>query len=155
MRQFARITTTPSAMQRLIVCVAIALSARAATAQIKAFPQAEGFGAASVGGRGGDVYHVTNLSNSGAGSLRFGIDNAPTTGRTIVFDVGGWITILRQISASSARSARSRSPVRRPPAASAFAAASSPSAADDVIIRHMRFRPGKGSGRNRLGEHQQ
>lgn len=62
-------------------------------AQIPAFPGAEGFGSISAGGRGGDVYTVTNLAASGPGSFTYGVQNAPAQGRTIVFAVSGHIRL--------------------------------------------------------------
>lgn len=56
-----------------------------------AFPNAAGFGAYASGGRGGDVYRVTNTNADGAGSLKYGLDTA-TGPRTIVFAVSGTIT---------------------------------------------------------------
>lgn len=74
---------------------ALALAPTCVRAQIPAFSGAEGPGATASGGRGGDVYHVTSLAfdKDGVtpGTFKYGINTAPATGRTIVFDVGGTI----------------------------------------------------------------
>jgi pectate lyase len=60
----------------------------------------EGYGYAARGGDGGDTYHVTTLADGGPGSLRYGVYNR-TGPRTIVFDVGGTITITNQFILNS------------------------------------------------------
>lgn len=85
--------------------------------RLPAFPGAQGFGKWSQGGRGGEVYKVTNLNDSEAGSLRDGILSLNRTSlesskfpgterkvpRTIVFEVGGRIALSQVTKLSISR----------------------------------------------------
>ena len=77
-------------MKKLLTLVCCCLIATIVTARQLAFPGAEGFGAYAVGGRHGEVVHVTNLKANGEGSLA---DAVSKPNRIVVFDVGGVIDI--------------------------------------------------------------
>jgi len=64
-------------------------------AEVPAFPGAEGYGAGSIGGRHGEVLFVTNLNDSGPGSLRAAVE--ATGPRTVIFRVAGVITLERSL----------------------------------------------------------
>lgn len=62
---------------------------------VKAFPGAMGFGTDTPAGRGGKVIYVTNLNDSGPGSLRAALTDASP--RTVLFKVSGTITLTSDI----------------------------------------------------------
>lgn len=65
-------------------------------ADVPAFPGAEGHGRYTPGGRDGKIVHVTNLNDSGEGSLREAVkDDEP---KVVVFDVGGVIPLESQLN---------------------------------------------------------
>ncbi|MGH8022920.1 MAG: pectate lyase family protein, partial [Limisphaerales bacterium] len=118
-------------------------------AKVPAFPGAEGGGMYSFGGRGGKVYAVTNLDDSGPGTLRQACEAAGP--RIVVFNVAGiihlkmpifieapYITIAGQTAPGDGICIADQGIVDE---------------AHDVIIRYIRFRRGNTDIFDRHGCH--
>jgi hypothetical protein len=108
-----------------------------------AFPQAEGYGRFARGGRGGRVIEVTNLNDSGPGSLRAAVEAEGP--RTIVFAVSGLITLDSRLVVKNpyVTIAGQTAPgkgicIRKYP----FGLGGT----HDAIVRHVRVRPGAIAG---------
>jgi hypothetical protein len=107
----------------------------------RAFPGAEGAGAGAKGGRGGDVYYVTSLSDANtAGTLRYGINNAPAGGRSILFKVSGNIALTSTLTINKPRITIAGQTA--PGDGICLQNYSFNIAANDIVVRHLRSRLG-------------
>jgi hypothetical protein len=133
----------------LLACTLSSAQAASEPAQgLLAFPGAQGWAARTPGGRGGKIIRVTTLAAEGPGSF---IEAVETRGpRIVVFEVGGVIDLnLRTIT------------MREPFLTIAGQTAPSPGvtlirggidvATHDVVIQHIRVRPGEAGQRKMSG----
>lgn len=88
-------TTSAFSDGRYLVSKAVSVNGFSEVVQQLAFPGAEGGGRYTKGGRGGEIYYVTNLKDSLAGSLR---DAVSQPNRTVIFKVSGTINLQSVIS---------------------------------------------------------
>jgi pectate lyase len=137
--------STAPLMRRILVGQAACLIC--ASAEIPAFPGAEGFGANATGGRGGDVYVVTNLDSSGPGSFYQGVTTIPSSGRTIVFAISGEIHLAGGIKTRITGNKLTIAGQTAPGDGILLRDGTLRISGDNIVLRHLRFRHGKeGSG---------
>lgn len=129
-------TTTKLLFSMMLVMMSTLLSA-----QQLAFPGAQGWGRFAQGARASGsptVYHVTNLNDSGTGSFR---DAVTSPNRVIVFDVAGTIRIKSALV--FAKNLTVLGQTAPGDGVQIYGDRISFSGADNLIVRHMRFRMGK------------
>lgn len=106
-----------------------------------AFEGAEGFGAVTKGGSGGIVVKVTNLNDSGKGSLRWALEELDFP-RIVVFEVGGLIRLKDQIEVNGDVTVAGQTA----PGGVTLTGARLRIVEDDVIVQGLRIRPDDNGG---------
>ncbi len=114
------------------------------TADVPAFPGAEGFGSGTPGGRGGRVIEVTTLEDAGPGSLRAALEAEGP--RIVVFRLGGTIAVespirvLHPFVTVAGQTAPGGGITLRNAPSNLFAPLQIKT--HDVVLRYLRSRPG-------------
>lgn len=145
----ARPRTRIAALAAGLLAIGSAFVASSATAEtVKAFPGAEGFGTDTPGGRGGVVCKVTNLDDSGPGSLRACVNM--TGPRYVIFKTGGTIELLTRLDIANpfitiaGQTAPGDGITLRMKPNTGTDQGVMKIDTHDVVIRYLRFRPGDG-----------
>jgi autotransporter-associated beta strand protein len=121
-------TNTPGKVNLIVGAIAT---------NVASFPGALGFGSYATGGRGGSVYHVTTLNDSGTGSFR---DAVSAANRIVVFDVGGYINLSSAVSVKKNITIAGQT---APGGGIGFSAGEISFAnSSNIICRYIRIRPG-------------
>jgi pectate lyase len=133
-------------MRSFMIAVLVSLPLAATAQELLAFPGAMGVAATTPGGRGGEIIRVTTLAPTGPGSFLDAVKRAGK--RIVVFEVGGVIDL-----------GENTVKITEPYLTIAGQTAPAPGvtlirggidiATHDVVVRHIRVRPGDG-GRPRL-----
>lgn len=134
-------TRLRAAIGAVLACAACAIPSMDAAA-VPVVPQGAGFGMDTAAGRGGAVHRVTNLNASGAGSLKACVD--ATGPRVCVFEVSGIIRMTSdlKIQNSGLTIAGQTAPS---PGITLLGAGLHLNGASDVLVQHLRVRPGDGA----------
>jgi pectate lyase len=114
-----------------------------------AFPGAQGWAAHTPGGRGGKILRVTTLAASGPGSFAEAI--AASGPRTVVFEVGGVVDLgMKELKITEPFLTIVGQTAPQP--GITFIKGGLTIATHDVVIRHIRVRPGDGLKPKRSGD---
>ncbi|QTN18229.1 pectate lyase [Brevundimonas sp. AJA228-03] len=130
--------TGVAALMAIAACAHAGPRPTPATEAVVAFPGAAGAGRISMGGRGGAVVRVTNLNDSGPGSLRAAVETEGP--RTVVFDIGGTIHLLTPLRIREPRITLAGQTA--PGGGITLRGQPLLISADDVVVRYIRSRLG-------------
>ena len=127
-------------MKKYLITLIAVLTTILSVAQTEApaFPGAEGHGRYVTGGRGGKVVHVTNLNDSGTGSLRSAVSG--TAKKIVVFDVAGVIALRSNLNIGANTTILGQTAPA--PGITLRYYTVNPNG-NNIIIRYMRFRRGQ------------
>ncbi len=109
-----------------------------------AFPGAEGYGKHATGWRGGSVFYVTTLADSGRGSLRECLQH-PGVGRVCLFAVSGTIVVDKQLRVSPNTYIAGQTAPGQGIQLRVGNVQKSPLMiyeSSDILLRYLKFRPG-------------
>jgi hypothetical protein len=113
-------------------------TAYAQQTSLPVIPGAKGFGIMTKAGRNGQIIKVTNLNDSGTGSLRAAL--TATGPRTVIFEISGTITLSSKIKITSGNLTVAGQTAPGP--GILVKGRGIVIAADDVLLQHIAIRPG-------------